>query len=320
MYRCASHVDEHQTIPVRVKGEVIVISVQAMPSPAGAPGSGAPVGMAQGDGVTSGRSVSDTVARLAALPGVGTASDVTVNGGSRRTETSGTSEAAEAPSEAGVHGGAGRVLPVSPLLADLLPWGGLRRGSTVAVSGSTALLLALLSEATAGGSWAAVVGLPRLGVVAAAELGVAIHRMALIPRPGADFAQVTGALLDGVDVVVASSVAAGGAHGTDRPHAPEVARRLSARARNRGSVLVTFGSWPGAEVELRCHTVGWSGTADGYGHLERREVVVEATGRRGAARPRRTSLSLPGSSGVIEPAEFTATAGKRTSFEEVCAG
>src|SRR2546422_1478023 len=66
-----------------------------------------------------------------------------------------------------------RVLPVRPELADLFPWGGLRRGSTVAVRGSTSLLLALLAESTVAGSWAAVVGMPNLGVVVAAELGVA---------------------------------------------------------------------------------------------------------------------------------------------------
>jgi hypothetical protein len=46
------------------------------------------------------------------------------------------------------------VLPVLDGLADLLPWGGLRCGSTVVVRGSTTLLLALL--ATASSAWAAV--------------------------------------------------------------------------------------------------------------------------------------------------------------------
>ncbi|CAA9257662.1 MAG: hypothetical protein AVDCRST_MAG54-2310, partial [uncultured Actinomycetospora sp.] len=45
------------------------------------------------------------------------------------------------------------VLPVAGALAGLLPDGGLRRGSTVAVCGSTSLLLALLAEASRAGSW-----------------------------------------------------------------------------------------------------------------------------------------------------------------------
>jgi hypothetical protein len=55
-------------------------------------------------------------------------------------------------------GAVGRALPVLGGLASLLPWGGLRRGSTVVVRGSTTLLLALLAVATAEGSWAAARG------------------------------------------------------------------------------------------------------------------------------------------------------------------
>ncbi|OLT47705.1 hypothetical protein BJF85_15040 [Saccharomonospora sp. CUA-673] len=231
------------------------------------------------------------MARLAALPGVGTAgreiggeADGEVDGGGLG-----------AAERGGVGDG---VLPVARPLADLLPWGGLRRGSTVSVSGSTSVLLALLAEATAHGSWAAAVGMPRLGVVAAQEIGVEIRRLALVPRPGGDVAAVTAALFDGMDLVV---LPAGTARGSRGAPDPGLARRLSARARNRGAVLLTFGSWPGAEVELRGRPAQWSGVDDGYGLLTRREVVIEATGRRGAARPRRTTVALPGPSGRLEP-------------------
>nr|CEL22311.1 hypothetical protein [Kibdelosporangium sp. MJ126-NF4]CTQ93091.1 hypothetical protein [Kibdelosporangium sp. MJ126-NF4] len=169
-----------------------------------------------------------------------------------------------------------RVLPVSQALAGLFPWGGLRRGSTVAVRGSVTVLLALLAEATAGGSWAGVIGMPRLGVVAAAELGVAVSRLALVPRPGADLPAVAGALLDGVDIVV---IAAGGR--LQESHA----RRLSARARHRGAVLIPFGPWPGADLELAHVHSRWSGLADGYGHFHTRELTISAQGRGSAARP-----------------------------------
>ncbi|HEX4703670.1 MAG TPA: hypothetical protein VH352_16190, partial [Pseudonocardiaceae bacterium] len=92
-----------------------------------------------------------------------------------------------------------QILPVRAELADLLPLHGLRRGSTVVVRGSTTVLLALLAEATAAGSWAAVVGMPDLGLLAAAELGVAMPRLAVVPKPGANFGDVVAALLDGVD-------------------------------------------------------------------------------------------------------------------------
>ncbi|WP_344683542.1 hypothetical protein [Saccharopolyspora taberi] len=175
-------------------------------------------------------------------------------------------------------------------LAAVLPWPGLRRGSTVAVHGSVSLLFAVLAEATARGSWAAVVGLPGLGLVAAAEAGVEIARLALVPRPGGDPVGVIAALLDGVDLVVV-----GGPH-----RLPESdARRLSARARNRGSVLVPFGEWPGAEVRLRCTQGRWSGVGDGHGYLREREITVQAAGRGAASRPRTCRLLLPGRGGPV---------------------
>jgi hypothetical protein len=187
-----------------------------------------------------------------------------------------------------------RVLPVRQAMAGLFPWGGLRRGSTVAVRGSVTLLLVLLAEATAGGSWAGVIGMPRLGVVAAAELGVAVSRLALVPRPGADLPAVAGALLDGMDIVVIS--AAGRISDSQ-------ARRLSARARHRGAVLIPFGPWPGVDLELSHVRSRWSGLDLGYGYLRSRELVVSSRGRGAAVRPVTATLSvgepLPVSSEVL---------------------
>ncbi|MGP4015458.1 hypothetical protein [Saccharopolyspora sp. 5N708] len=192
--------------------------------------------------------------------------------------------------EAGGVPGAGRVLPTRTELAAVLPWPGLRRGSTVAVHGSVSLLFALLSEATANGSWAVVVGLSGLSLVAAAEAGVELARLALVPRPGGDPVGVIAALLDGVDLVAVG--------GTGRV-ADSDARRLSARARNRGSVLLPFGPWSGAEVQLRCVDASWRGLGQGHGHLRERAVTVRAGGRGAASRPRSCRLLLPTRDGAI---------------------
>jgi hypothetical protein len=50
-----------------------------------------------------------------------------------------------------------------------LPPGGLRRGSTVSISGSVSLLLALLGAASARGAWCALVDFPRISAEAARE-------------------------------------------------------------------------------------------------------------------------------------------------------
>lgn len=174
------------------------------------------------------------------------------------------------------------VLPVHSAFSTLFPWGGLRRGGTVAVRGSAALLLALLAAPVADGAWGAVVGMPDLGIVAAVELGVAVERLALVPRPGRDLPRVAAALLDGFDVLAVASTGVGESH----------ARRLSARARSRGAVLLAFGPWPGAELELRCVRGAWSGLGDGHGRLRSRVVEVSAVGRGAAARPARVAVTL----------------------------
>jgi len=72
-----------------------------------------------------------------------------------------------------------QLLPVAEAFTELLPDRGLRRGTITAVSGSHALALALVAEASRSGSWASAVGLDDLGIVAAHELGLALERLAL---------------------------------------------------------------------------------------------------------------------------------------------
>jgi hypothetical protein len=197
-------------------------------------------------------------------------------------------------------------LPVSAPLAGLLPAGGLRRGSTVAVSGSSALVLAVLAEASRAGSWCALVGLPGIGIQAAAEAGLDLSRTALVPRPGPRPATVVAALVDGVDVVVLGGTAQWRAG--DR-------QRLAARVRQRGAVLVPVvtasGGWPGAEVELHATGGTWSGLAgDGAGRLRARRVHLRCAAR-GRAHDRRDDVLLPGPTGACAAVEAPAVPGGR---------
>jgi hypothetical protein len=193
-----------------------------------------------------------------------------------------------------------RVLPVLPALAGLFPEGGLRRGSVVSVAGATSLALALLASPSAAGSWCAAVGLSSLGLVAAAELGVALERFPLVasPPPGVGWPTVVAAVLDAMDVVLAwppPSVRAADA------------RRLTARARERGSVLMlglgggVARAWPeGIDVRLAVSRARWEGLGQGHGRLAGRRVDVVVTGRRSAGRERHASLWLPAPGGGVE--------------------
>ena len=81
-------------------------------------------------------------------------------------------------------------LPLLPALERLVPGGGLRRGSTLSIDGMAATSLALAAAAgpSRDGAWVAAVGFPSLGLLAAAELGVALERLVLVAEPDAWFA------------------------------------------------------------------------------------------------------------------------------------
>jgi hypothetical protein len=185
-----------------------------------------------------------------------------------------------------------RLLPVVPALQPLLPGRGLRRGSTVAVARSAALALALVAGASAAGSWVAAVGLPDLGIVAAAETGITLERLALVPSPGARaWPAVVAAFLDAVDVVLVRSP----------PRLPAAqARRLTARARERGAILVPLGAWSEpADLRLAVTASAWQGLGQGHGHLLARQAEVTIAGRGAASRERRFLLWLPSPDGTI---------------------
>jgi len=203
-----------------------------------------------------------------------------------------------------------RVLPVAPPLDALLPEGSLRRGTTIVVSGpgpgtdadraadgSVSVALALVAAASGAGSWSAVIGLEGLGAVAAHELGIDLARLALIPRPGVAWAEVTAAVIDGVDLVVLCP---------PFPPRQAMARRLVARARERRSVLVVVpgrAGWPDPpDLSLRIGAARWDGAGTGEGFLTRREMTVTASGRRSAARPRHRQLWLPSTTGAVADA------------------
>ncbi|BCY10941.1 hypothetical protein [Actinoplanes sp. L3-i22] len=177
-----------------------------------------------------------------------------------------------------------RLLPAFDAIRPLLPWAGLRRGATVAVASSTTLLQLLLAAAMREGAWACVTGMPGFGVLAAAENGIPLDRLALVPDPGPDWPSIVAALIDGVDLVAVRPPG---------PVSPAVAGRLAARARQRGTVLLPIGEWPGADVTLRRTGQRWEGLGGGHGRLRTQITEVQADGRGRAARSRTATIVGP---------------------------
>ncbi|WP_233412862.1 hypothetical protein [Nucisporomicrobium flavum] len=216
--------------------------------------------------------------------------------GLRRDRTAAMAQAVGSAADSAVGSGdASRLQPVVPAIGDLLPWAGLRRGATVGVLGSTSLLMTLLAPPIAAGAWAAVVGLPEFGALAAGnDFGIDLARLALVPAPGPDWPTVVAALMDGFDVVaVATAVAP----------AEAVARSLTARARQRGCVLLTVKTaWPGADLSIEVVERQWTGLGVGRGRLRQQQLTLRATGRGSAARPRTGTLTLGVESRVSIPA------------------
>lgn len=184
-------------------------------------------------------------------------------------------------------------LPVHPLLAPAFP-DGLRVGSAYSLSGSLALAIALLAEPSREGAWCGVVGHPDLGVEAAAELGVRLDRLVLVPEPGRQWFGVVAALVEVLGVVVAQPP--GRVSPTD-------ATRLAARLRERGTVLVATGPWPGAAADVQVRGNDWGGLGEGHGLLASRRVWLDIHAR--GSRPRQVSVTPPG---WAEPPEEAGTA------------
>ena len=174
-------------------------------------------------------------------------------------------------------------------LGEIIPGGGLQRGSVVRVegtpgTGATSLLLSLLAAGTAAGEWAALVDADGVvGGLAAAEAGVTFERLAVVRTvPPALYGRVVATLLDGVTVVGAT---------IPRGFRLGDARRLEARARERAAVLVAAGFWPGeAALRLRAEQSSWSGLGRGEGLLAERVLRVAVTGRGSAGRERVAEL------------------------------
>jgi hypothetical protein len=185
-------------------------------------------------------------------------------------------------------------LPVLPALRELLPRGGLARGSVVSVGEFGLLALALVAGASADGAWCGIAGVPEAGVLAGAGLGLDAERTLLVPDPGETWPQVVASLLDGCELVVLRPPAQASA---------QVRQRLEATLRRRRGVLLVTGDWPGAQVRLRVITQGWTGLGDGHGRLRACCAEVLADGRGEAAMTRTRWLWLPAEDGRVTAAD-----------------
>ena len=175
------------------------------------------------------------------------------------------------------------MIPVPVALEPLFPAGGLATGAVLACDGARSVLLSLIASASASGRRVGIVGMPRLCLLSAAELGADLSRIATVPYPGADPVEVASVLLDGMDVVVLNLA------GASVP--PSRAKVLMGRLRKRSSTLiVTGGQWPGVRTSIDAevtgyrnslsHSISGSGSGrSGMGRIGGMRLRVSAVGR-----------------------------------------
>lgn len=179
-------------------------------------------------------------------------------------------------------------VPVHPALAGLVTP---RAGGVYGVDAAS-LVLTLLSGPSAAGAWCGVVGCPDLGVAAAAEAGIDLSRLVLVPQVDEAWWEVVAALVDALGVVVVRPPAR---------VAPKDAARLTARLRSRQTVLVVWGEWPRCDARLSLVSSDWAGVGHGHGRLRSRRAVIEA--RTDVTVTRRREVWLPGDDLVSRPVE-----------------
>jgi hypothetical protein len=183
---------------------------------------------------------------------------------------------------------------VLPALRELLPRGGLARGSVVTVTGFGLRCLALAAGPSADGAWCGIAGLPQAGMLAAAGLGWNAGRTLLVPDLGPAWPQVVASLLDGCELVLLRP---------PEQATAQIRKRLEATLRRGRGVLLVAGDWQAAQVRLRVLTRRWTGLGDGYGRLRACCAEVMADGRGEAAVTRTRWLWLPAEDGTIAVAD-----------------
>ncbi|WP_040517495.1 hypothetical protein [Gordonia neofelifaecis] len=212
------------------------------------------------------------------------------------------------------------VVAVPEPMAALLPKRGLPRGAVAAMSGASVLPMSIIAEASRSGSTVALVGLPRLNLAAAVEMGADLSRIAVVSEPGVDRLEVAGVLLDGIDLVVLGFEDRLGPTGASVT--PARARVLGGRARKQSSTLMVLGDWPGTATRVNGEVREYRHLPirrSGYGRIGgfRVEVQVTAPG----ARPVSDVFDLVapglGESGVmrlVKPEVVAEAAGTRPSL------
>ncbi|MEW2018807.1 hypothetical protein [Rhodococcus sp. NPDC076796] len=191
-----------------------------------------------------------------------------------------------APLIAAARGTTLRTMPAPPPLAALLPRGALARGTAVTVTGAGSMLIAIVAEASAAGHHVALIGQPRLSLLAVHEHGGNLSKVHLVDPGNTDPLDAASICLDGLDLVVTT------VHGRDVP--PTRARALLARNRKHASILIlSDGRMPGIDLTVSSTVCGYGGIEQGRGRIKSITLETTVHGRGTPHRTGRHTLAAP---------------------------
>jgi hypothetical protein len=183
-------------------------------------------------------------------------------------------------------------LPVPEQLRPVFPHGALARGSVTEMTGAGGPVLSIIAAVTAAGGFAALVGIPSAGLLAAVEQGAVLDHVALISDAGSDpLAVVASVLADGMDLIVWDPMRA---HIT-----PSTERVAAGRIRTKQATLITTGpGWQRPDLRIHSEVTGYGGIApSGGGRLQSIDMRVRSSGKSFA--PTETRYRLAGSGGAV---------------------
>ncbi|GAB2500893.1 hypothetical protein CATRI_02465 [Corynebacterium atrinae] len=182
--------------------------------------------------------------------------------------------------------GAPKLVPTALLgvpseLGRLLPQGGLARRAVTEIADCPALVVELISHATATGGHVGVVGWPELSLAGVSEQGN-LERVIVVPDPGVDPLEVAAVLVEGLDLVIV--------HSTGQL-SPARARPLLAKLREGSAALVFVGlqvASPAARIGATVST--FRGIGLGRGRIQGLDIHVEVEAK--GHRPTRGTMTV----------------------------